>query len=151
MHDASVCDVKSHRLALRRGGRLLGQLLGPKGLCCRTHCERAISSRSVSRRSTCHTCERQEGSHHGSLQRDTKQHGRLYDAKVWLPQQPLYWLVVLALIGTSMEYWYVTVPVLVALGVGLIVYTGHNKSKGHVRDLAKQVRSRAVRERKETS
>ena len=38
------------------------------------------------------------------------------------------WLIVLALIGLSIQYWYATVPVLVALVIGLILYARHTKS-----------------------
>lgn len=43
------------------------------------------------------------------------------------------WLVLLALIGLSFEYWYVTVPVLVVLVVGLVLSARHNRSKGQVK------------------
>ena len=39
------------------------------------------------------------------------------------------WLVVLALIGLSIKYWYVTVPVLVALMIGLVFYARNMKSR----------------------
>ena len=43
------------------------------------------------------------------------------------------WLIVLALVGLSIQYWYVTVPVLGALLVGLILYARHNKANRQIK------------------